>query len=172
MNIKKVLSFDNKITLACSMCNRQKVVDMTPYLKNQNLSKFKVKCKCGHSWYEHLEKRRYMRKRTNLPGDFILFRNGKAVDSGHMKVVDISLVGLKIYLNRKMVLHTGDTLEVDFTLDNKTRTNIKRRVHVTNINSPFIVLAFEKTDRLDPAIGFYLRGAKNQIAMTSAKKSG
>ena len=172
MNIKKVLSHDNTIIVACSMCNRQRVVDMTPYLKNENLSKFKVKCKCGHSWYEYLEKRRYMRKPTNLPGDFILFRNGKAAEFGHMKVVDISKVGVKIYLNRKMVLQIGDTLEINFTLDNKAKTNIKRRVQVTKINSPFIVLAFEKTERLEPALGFYLREIKNQNAKSPMQKVG
>ena len=173
MAIKKVLSYDNTIILACSECNRQKIVDMTEYLKNGNISKFKVRCKCGHSWYEFLEKRRFIRKSTNLPGSYILFNNGKAVDTGYMLVVEISIEAVKIRLNQKKDFKIGDTLEVDFILDNKSKTNIKRKVLVKKIDLPFVISAFEKTDHLNPDIGFYLAGIKKETNhMSLLQKAG
>lgn len=157
---KLFLSESNKAILACNICNRQKVVDMTRYLAKGGVSMFKVNCTCGNSWTLFIEKRRYARKTTNLPGDFFIFRDNRAVDNGHMLVVNMSQKGLGLKLNRTKDIAVDDTLKVEFYLDNKEHTFIKRTVQVRNMKFPFVGTMFEKIDRLDPDIGFYLKGGK------------
>ena len=82
------------------------------------------------------------------------------VDNGHVLVVDISLKGLKIKLNRKKDIRIGDWLDIDFKLDNKAQTYIKRTVQVENLDFPFVGVSFKQKDRMDPDIGFYLREKK------------
>jgi hypothetical protein len=163
MTEKILLSESNTVVLACSVCNRQKVVDMTPYLAQPSTSKLKAKCRCGNSWTLNLEKRRYTRKLTNLPGDYVILHDGKPGDSGHLLVVDISLKGLKLKLNRKKDLKIGDWLEVDFQLDNKPQTYIKRMVQVKSVDFPFVGTAFKTSNRPDPDIGFYFLEKKRGL---------
>lgn len=60
-----LLSESNTVVLACSVCNHQKVVDISQYLSRQDIKKLKIKCKCGHSWNVNLEKKTSLPK-TNL----------------------------------------------------------------------------------------------------------
>jgi hypothetical protein len=73
-----------------------------------------------------------------------------------LTVEDISATGMKLKLNAPQGFAVGDQMEVDFNLDDKHRTLIKKRVIVRNINSPFIGVAFGPAEALDKALGFYL----------------
>jgi hypothetical protein len=152
----------NTALFACGNCNRQHIVNVTKYLKIPKEIKLKVKCKCGHEWTVTLEKRRHFRKGVNFSGKFIHRTSGKANYEGKMKVINLSRKGLKIKLFEKVdFVREEDWMEVEFYLDNRPKTFIKRMVQVKNVDGYFIGLSFPDHKHEDPDIGFYLLDATN-----------
>lgn len=160
---KTYITRDNTAIFACADCNRQHIVDVSKYLDLPQKTRIKVTCKCGHSWTALLEKRRYYRKEVGFPGKYTFRTSGKPVFEGNMTVVDISRRGLKVKLHDKRNFQTGDWLEVEFRLDNKPRTLIKRMTTIKNVFGLNLGLAFPDHKHEDPDIGFYMLSATAEI---------
>ncbi len=156
---KTYITSANTAIFVCAACNRQHVVDVAKHLERPRQNKLKVTCTCGHSWTSILEKRRYFRKSVNFPGTYTKRVAGKPVGEGHMYVQDISRRGLKIKLRDPGKFEIGDWIEVEFRLDNRPRTLIKRVTAVKNIFGPYLGLAFPDHKHEDPDLGFYLMTA-------------
>ena len=77
----------NTAVVACSSCNRQRVVDISKYLDVPKEVKLKVRCKCGNTWSVVLEKRRFFRHNIRLPGTFTYKSAGRGSLTGDMLVV-------------------------------------------------------------------------------------
>ena len=78
---------------------------------------------------------------------------------GTMTVLDISKGGLKFKLSSAPLFKKGDILEVEFNLDNKNRTLIRKQVFVRNVKDSIVNVeycSFDTSDSGDKAIGFYL----------------
>jgi hypothetical protein len=156
MTEKVYITSQQMATFVCPKCSRSKTVSVSKYANVDKLIKVNVKCPCGHTYTSILEKRKQYRKITSLPGSYIHFIDGRPVNRGVLTVEDISATGMKLKLNAPQGFAVGDQMEVDFNLDDKHRTLIKKRVIVRNINSPFIGVAFGPAEALDKALGFYL----------------
>jgi hypothetical protein len=155
----------NTAFFACANCNRQHIVDVTKYLTIPKEIKLKVKCKCGHEWTATLEKRRHFRKEVKFSGKFSCRATGRANYEAKMQVVDLSRKGLKVKLFEKPgFVKVGDWVEVEFKLDNRPRTLIKRMAQVKNVDGYFLGLAFPDHKHEDPDIGFYMLDATNTAA--------
>ncbi len=148
------ISNNNTATFVCPNCENTSTVDVTKYAKVDRRVVVKVKCRCGYQFSVVLEKRKKYRKETNLPGTFTGL--DASIDKGVMTVMNISTTGLKLKLNVSRNFNVGDTLKVEFNLDDKRRTHIQKRVIVQNINDPYIGVAFAPNEMDDPALGFYL----------------
>ena len=156
----------NTAIVACSSCNRQHVVDISEYLDVPKEVKLKVKCKCGNSWSVVLEKRRFYRHNIRLPGTFVYKGSGRGILSGSMQVVDLSKRGMKIKLYEKLDFRVNDYLEVEFRLDNKPKTLVKRTLKIINVDDYHVGLAYPEHKHEDPDVGFYLL----EITSKSKKK--
>jgi hypothetical protein len=143
-------------TFVCPKCSRSKTVSVSKYANIDKLIKVNVKCPCGHAYTSLLEKRKQYRKATSLPGRFLHFIDGRPVNKGVLTVEDISANGMKLKLNAPQDFSIGDNMEVEFNLDDKHRTLIKKRVIVKNINGPFIGVEFGPAEAMEKALGFYL----------------
>jgi hypothetical protein len=77
---------------------------------------------------------------------------------GLMTVKDVSATGLKLKTNVAQNFAIGDRMQVEFHLDDRNRTLIKKRVIVRYQNGPFVGGEFESTEAPDKALGFYLLG--------------
>lgn len=163
MDEKAYITRDNTAIFACSACNRQHIVDVSKYLDLPQKSRVKVTCKCGHSWTALLEKRRYFRKEVKFPGKYTVRTKGKQVFEGNLTVVDLSRRGLKVELHDKRKFEVGDWLEVEFRLDNRPRTLVKRMTTVKNIFGLNLGLSFPDHKHEDPDIGFYMLAATAEI---------
>ena len=151
-----LINQDKKAKFICTACSRQWEKDVSKFYDIQKQVKIKVNCKCGNSWTCILEKRRHIRKPVSLLGAYAYTPPGRAAYKGHMEVLDISLKGMKIRLDREWQFKIGDRLEVEFRLDNKAKKLLKRVVIIRNINKRDIGVAFRDASRNDPDIGFYL----------------
>jgi len=156
MTEKIYMTSQQMATFVCPKCSRSKTVSVSKYANVDKLIKVNVKCPCGHAYTSILEKRKQYRKATSLPGSFIHFIDGRPVNRGVMTVEDISSTGTKLKLNAPPGFAVGDTMEVDFSLDDKHRTLIKKRVIVRNIIGPFVGVEFGPAEAMDKALGFYL----------------
>jgi hypothetical protein len=156
MSDKVFINQDKNIQLVCPGCGRQWIADASQYYDVPKEVRLKVKCKCGHSWSCILEKRKYFRKGVSLSGRYIYQPPGRGLYRGEMVVVDISLKGLRLKLDREWTFKAGEFLDVEFQLDNKPRKWIRRKVIVRNMNRKNVGAAFLESAKNDPDIGFYL----------------
>lgn len=159
MTQRVYISQTNDATFTCPKCERTITVNVASYAALHKSVKVRSRCTCGHTWVSILEKRKQYRKQVHLTGTYKQFVSGNPVDKGRMTIVDISKGGLKLKVDRPAYpFDVGHRLDVEFELDNRRKTLIRRSVFVKNIDGPFVGTAFSETDVDDPALGFYLLG--------------
>lgn len=150
------ISSKNTATFICPECNSAKTVDVARYAAIQQKVTVKCRCACGHHFEVILEKRRQYRKTTDLPGTYFYRMANGEMDKGNMRVVDVSSSGLKLKLAVARDFTIGDTLRVEFHLDDKRRTFMEKKVIVRNVQSNLVGTAFAPLEGDDPHLGFYL----------------
>lgn len=155
--VEKVYITDaNKATFICPQCEKSLTVDVTKYAQMDQTVKVKSKCSCGNTWTSILEKRKQYRKGVNLEGIYKRFLDGKEADRGKMLVIDVSAGGVKIKLEVARDFKVGNTLDIEFKLDDNKQTLIKKTVIVRNGSGNYYGAAFKDADSYDPVLGFYL----------------
>ena len=151
---------DNNIaTLVCPECNASKNTDVTKYKDLEKLVRLKIKCTCGSSYSVMLERRRHYRKKTNLPGTYVYSSAGGQQQKGPMTVTEISRGGVRLKVMVLPKFEIGATFYVEFHLDDKQQTLIKKKVTARMLAERFIGAEFCSIDSSDPsdkALGFYL----------------
>jgi hypothetical protein len=161
----KIYMVDGKASLTCPVCSQQKTESVSQYVKQDTTVEIESTCICGHTWTSILERRRHYRKPVKLRGRYS-FRNdvfleegfsaGSFVGHGKMKVVDLSLKGLKIELKKKPELNINDLVSVEFRLKDKKRTLIRENASVKSINGRFVGSAFGPEVAANTSLGFFL----------------
>ncbi len=73
-----------------------------------------------------------------------------------MSVKDISFSGIRIKLRMMPRFKVGDTLYIEFRLDDANRSPIKKKVTVINIEGLNAGLAYTSPQNHDSVLGFYL----------------
>ena len=164
--LEKVFVNENNIAVfICPECKKSRNIDVSKYKNLDKASKIKCSCPCGHSYNVILEKRKYYRKKANFPGIYVNIVSSiganflEEVGRGTLKVTDISRTGIQFTLNIQHDFSLHDKILVEFRLDDKQRTPIKKEVIIKNINGLEIGAEFFSTDPANPsdkAIGFYL----------------
>ncbi|MBU4317531.1 MAG: PilZ domain-containing protein [Proteobacteria bacterium] len=145
--------------ITCPACGKQWEMDVSKYygISLEKEIRLKAKCQCGHQWGLVLEKRRYPRKKVTLMGSYVFKPRGRALYKGQLEIIDLSLKGLKMILDRDWGINPGDWLDVEFRLDNETRSLINRRVIVKSLSGKKISGAFQDEGALSPALGYYVK---------------
>jgi len=156
MAINKVfMNEENKATFVCPECERAKTVDVSKYKDIKRAVRVKAKCKCGNQYSVLLERRKYYRKETKLPG----YVYGESDNKGPMTVKDLSRFGIKFELGSKRFLFVGDKVVVEFELDDGHKTLIKKEVKIVSLSGNLIGAEFcnmGNVDLADRRLGFYL----------------
>ncbi len=160
-DLKVFVSCEGRATFVCPQCECPRTVEVSRNAQLARASRVRVKCPCGHQYPVTLERRRFFRKAVNLSGSFFHTVNGRHVDRGEMAVLDLSRTGLRIRLNERRPLRVGDTLLVEFHLDDRQHSLIRRESVVRRIEGVDLGTEFAAPDITDAnsrAIGFYLAG--------------
>ena len=142
---------DNNAVICCPNCNFMKKLDATKY--RDSGKSLKVRCRCGDIFTCTIDFRKHYRKKVNLAGEYIVLKNQR---KGDLLVEDLSMGGLGFNNMTPHTLEKEDILEVKFRLDDKKRTELKRKVRVMIIKGHFIGTEFMEKNRFDKEIGFYL----------------
>lgn len=144
---------ENKANFTCPNCTKAKTVDISKLEINKKKLNIRVKCSCGHIYPVLLERRKFYRKKTSLPGIFVLEQNLKEFS---MKVTNISRFGLEFNCFESEMLKVGDRIEVEFRLDDKFRSLIRKKSIIRKIEGKTVGAEFSFPDEYDKTLGFYL----------------
>ena len=150
---------NNMATFVCPGCHASQSKDVTEFKFLDRRVSLKVTCSCGSSYSVFLERRRSYRKETDLSGNFFFKPSGGRPQKGKLSVMDISQTGLKLQFIVMPKIRIGAIFEVEFTLDDKPRTLIRKEVVARRIIDNIMGVQFCSSDLSDPsdkAIGFYL----------------
>jgi len=156
---KVFVSSDNTITFKCPKCNQPKTVDVLNYKNLEKAERVKVKCSCENIYYVLIEKRKQFRKTTNFPGTYTHIVSDIPKNKGTMVVTDVSRTGLRIKLNSKTEFFLGDKIIVEFHLDDKNRSLIKKECIIKKdfgLEFGIEFISVHPSDPSDRAIGFYM----------------
>ncbi|QTA90142.1 PilZ domain-containing protein [Desulfonema magnum] len=152
---KLFISNDGMVTFMCPKCSKIKTINVSQNKNSDKIARIKFKCTCGYTSDVLLERRKFYRKETNLPGTYVLEDNIEKP----MVVKDLSLIGLKFDAQSKQNFAVGDEVLVKFSLDNDQEILIRKKVLVKKIFGSFIGAEFcnvEPDDPTDKAIEFYV----------------
>ncbi len=144
---------ENKAVFACPACSGIRTVDVSKFLSVQGNAKIKAKCPCGHSYQVILERRKHYRKTTKLAGAF--FANNDKRE-WPITINNLSRSGLEFTTSYAKNLNTGDRVDIEFRLDDKNKSLIKKNIIIRKINGKQIGAEFSFVDEYDKALGFYL----------------
>lgn len=144
---KVFLTDDDIATFICPKCGRTKNQDVSKYKQITKAVRIKCKCPCGHSHIVILERRKFKRRKTRIPGEYIW---GKLKKRDKMIIKDLSCIGLRFEQIEVRDIKVGDTLTVEFKLDETDdSTLIKKEVIVKNVSGRDIGAAFSSLDPED-----------------------
>jgi hypothetical protein len=168
------INSENKATIACPGCGREKTIDASKFMKRDGPVKIKYKFKCDHCARKYqktdelnpddtlahtrivvLERRKFYRKKVQLAGIFIDARGKQEI----IVITDLSRTGLKFRLKSPWQFQLEDKISVEFHLDNTQKTFIKKASLIKKIDDLMISVEFSTThtySESDKAIGFYL----------------
>ena len=149
---------DNKAIVICPKCEKSKTIDVSEDIGSKYLVRLQHKCSCGYLYIVLLERRKRHRKIVNLPGTFIYSVSKEQVDKGLMTIQDITRAGLcfKLDANTKQKFNIGDKFLLEFHLDDKSGSLIKKEAIIRNIRGPSIGVEFSSVDLYDRALGLYM----------------
>ena len=153
---KAYVTDDDKATFVCDVCQHAKTVDVSRYKDLGKVLTVKCKCKCGHRFEVTLEKRGIIRKPVNFAGTYThITALGDKIED-HMTVRNLSRKGLQLELNTDHDFIPGDSLDVDFRLDDISRSPILKTVIVRNVKGRKLGTEFSEAEAFDKMLGVYL----------------
>ncbi len=152
----RIYIFGNKASFICPKCKKSKTVNVKKYKKTNKKVRVNCKCPCGHSFEALLERRNYRRKEIALPGIFSRSLKTIGIEKGNIVIMDLSRAGLKFKSHVKAEFRIGDRLCIDFHLNDKEKSFIKKEAVIRNISPDLLIgTQFNATDFYGK-IGAYL----------------
>jgi hypothetical protein len=159
MTQKIYVTDNNTAIFVCPECNMSKAADVSRYKYINKSVRLKIKCRCGNSYSVVLERRRQYRKQVSIPGKYAFYPPHGKFQNGAVTVVDISRGGLGLKFRTMPAFEVGSTFVVEFYLDDRRKTFIKKEVVIRRMTEQFVGTEFCSVDPSDPsdkALGFYL----------------
>jgi hypothetical protein len=153
--IKKLyVSPDGMVTFICPKCGNARKESVLQY-KDSKVP-VKVDCICTNVYEVKLEFRKFYRKETNLVGFYV--RSSQSKDWGKMVVKNLSMGGCGAETSKTCTLVRGEEINLEFTLDDRKRSKIKKKAVVVALKEQYIGCRFcASPGSFDADLGFYLR---------------
>lgn len=137
----------------CPECNQEKTMQLSEY----NLKKYRTHvnctCRCGCTYGVILEKSPDSAQKTSLKGRFV--SRGVHRCSGTMKIEKLNSKGIMLRTNLEQDILPGLKLFLEFTLDDKKKSIIKKEVVVRAKKGKYLSAEFTTEEHYD-SLGPYL----------------
>lgn len=152
---KIFITQDDKAAFTCPQCGKVKVTNVSQF-KNINKAVIKVKCTCpcGHKYSVLLERRREIRKEVQLIGTYYVSEKGMDL-KGRVIITDLSRSGLRFKTYMPHEFKIGETIQLEFTLNDRENSLIKRKMIVRSQHGDSVGTSFVSTEHYDK-LGTYL----------------
>lgn len=150
---KAFVNEDGHTTLVCPNCNSVKSVNAGPFRERQH--RLKVRCSCSKVFAVNLDFRKCFRKPTQLEGVFDM--TPPASGGGKVTIINLSLEGACFEVIGIHRLETAQKGTINFTLDDRKNTRLKRDFIVRMVKGNKIGVEFKKAQAFQKELGFYLR---------------
>ncbi|MDH4318685.1 MAG: PilZ domain-containing protein [Desulfobulbaceae bacterium] len=151
---KSFVRSDGSTTIICPKCRMAKNVPALQFKGKKHL--LKVRCPCNETFEVQLDFRHHYRKKTTLPAQ-ISFLDTPADGKISVQLSDISLSGIGFTINTPSLMTIGLDLVIEFNLDDKKNTLIKKKITVRNIREQAIGCEFTGNEAFEKRLGFYLQ---------------
>lgn len=150
---KSFVKDDDMAIIVCPACSNAKHINVAQYRNAQHT--IKVKCRCGTSFKVLLDFRQCYRKPTDLSGTYAMVP--PAAGGGKISVKNVSLAGVGFEVIGRHAIETGQKAIIEFTLDNRKETLIRKKVTIRSVRGTFIGGEFYQDQAFEKDLGFYLR---------------
>jgi hypothetical protein len=140
------------INLLCTKCGNSRQFSVGKFSANDN--KYRIQCRCGHSFKIMLDRRKYYRKKTDLRGTYIVdkFARDEIID-----IIDLSTIGLCLVRRDNRELDLGQIISISFMLENAERDEIKCKATIRQIMDDKVGVEFlDLTPGMQKTLTFYL----------------
>jgi hypothetical protein len=121
------LDAEGRTTVKCPHCGQQKKIKMPRIDGIGRTFKIKATCTCGKSFILASDKRRHVRKPTNLTGGYFHLRREYR---GLITVKSLSESGAGIELNTERTMLKNDRLIIKFNLDDEAGTYVEKEAQI------------------------------------------
>lgn len=153
--IHVVLNDQKEGIFLCPACGNGVIKDLSKFVDSQAAIRVKCKCKCGQAFRTLVERRRNARKSVDLVGMCHFIDSDDQAKKQLIKIHDVSFSGLQFSVNNSPGFRVGGTINVDFRLDDRMRSEIKAEGIVVRTQSRKIGLQFE-SNRRPKALSWFL----------------
>ena len=143
---------DGLASITCPNCGITRQVPVADYCGKRN--SIRVRCRCKQTFKVELEFRQFHRKPTNLNGYYeVLSEKG----GGRAAIKDLSSNGMGFMVSGVHNVRVGQKIQVNFALDDKNNTPLKKLAVVRSVYQNRIGCEFKKDQAFEKDLGFYLR---------------
>ena len=137
-------------SFSCPECGETKRLDVAKFKDIQKEVRLKCTCKCKHVFSVILERRQHVRKEVFLEGVVLVDQKKYP-----MHVINISRYGLRIRLKRPLNIKVNDKVNIEFVLDDATRSYVRKTLLARIIHGNELGLEFVDSNHYDK-LGSYL----------------
>ena len=143
---------DGLAAITCPNCGITREVQVGDYCGKRNT--IKVRCRCKQTFNVELEFRQFHRKPTELSGFYEITSNKSG---GRAAIKDLSKNGMGFMVSGVHNVRVGQKILVNFALDDKNNTPLKKTAVVRSVDQNRIGCEFKKDQAFEKDLGFYLR---------------
>ncbi|MEN8188739.1 MAG: hypothetical protein ABFS19_02745 [Thermodesulfobacteriota bacterium] len=150
---KVFVKANDTATIRCPECDSTRKVEVGGYRFKQHT--LKVRCSCSHCYLISLDFRKNFRKKTDLPGNYLI--DPPVGGNGPIQVTNISKTGVGFTVAGIHNFQVGLEANLEFTLDNRLQSQLNKKVIVRSVNGDYIGSEFADHQDFEKELGFYLR---------------
>ena len=143
---------DGLAAITCPACGITRKVQVGDYCGKRNT--IRVSCRCGRTFNVELEFRQFHRKPTELSGFYEIISDKSG---GRAAIKDLSRNGMGFVISGVHNVRVGQKIMVNFALDDKNNTPLRKTAVVRSVNQNRIGCEFKKDQAFEKNLGFYLR---------------
>lgn len=145
---------DGTAAITCPVCSNQKRTSVATFKHKKHV--LKVSCSCKTVFRVLLNYRRHYRKAVNLSGTYTtLYQYDKT--KGLAQITNVSTGGVQYRVVGLNKLHPGSIIDLDFQLDDRQCSPIKKQALVRYTHDNIVGCEFVDKGESDKALAFYLR---------------
>ena len=153
MTERVFLTKSGTANIACPLCGEVKQMDVSKFRDSKKEVRLKCTCKCKHAFSVILERRLQARKQVFLQG--VVLRSEKQFP---VDILNISRMGLRIKTKDPLDIKLLDRVNIEFELDDATRSLVRKKMIARSIRKNEIGLEFvdrNHYDKLGPYLLFH-----------------